>query len=205
MRTYIALSFLIIIFPFCSEKSEEKNLLTKSKHGKGNLFLDSIMSLSNFYKYEIDGELQGGEVLTHVSAEKMVNDFFEKKGYLIKRKNDANLIDNERNVCVYDTFYYLELNHNLFLDAIVTYKLYPQINGNCSSNYKALIMDTNEGYRIMSENFLPINFMIDSVDFGLHGPPLIYGFDYDCTQNRIRKKFRIKIENTPNIVKNKLG
>jgi hypothetical protein len=190
------LFILLIGFSSCDKKSIKDNLDITEDPAEKSLVLDSIILLSNFYNYKIDGEHPGGNALTHVSAKAMIDKHFQKQGYLIMKNIPKNTEEvNNKNFCLFDTMYHFDLNNNMYLDAIVVYKLYiPKNKNNCLSNRNLLIMDTKEGYKIVKENFLPCNFHIDSVDLGLNSTPIIYGYDFNSVHNKIKRYFKLKIK-----------
>jgi hypothetical protein len=93
----------------------------------------------------------------------------------------------------YDTIYPIDLNHNRFKDALITYWLAPAYgSSHCYQPYRAIIIDTDTGYTITNRDFIPDNFLIDSV-VPDNGRYTIYGSDYECANNRMLRKIKVSL------------
>ena len=108
----------------------------------------------------------------------------------------ANAITNlwKQNLVSDVEIYLTELNGSKSADAIITYWLTPPYaSGHCWQPHKAIILDTDNGYRITNEEFIPDNFAIDSV-LNKEGHVTIYGYDYDCGDHKVLKYIRARIK-----------
>jgi hypothetical protein len=102
--------------------------------------------------------------------------------------------DEDKFAVDFDTTYLVNLNNNKYNDAIISFWLKPPwACGHCWQPHKAIISDTDTGYKISNEEFIPTNFAIDSV-INENNKIVIYGYDYDCGNHKVLNKLRIKIE-----------
>lgn len=136
--------------------------------------------------------------LTNNLAKFTLYEHFKKKGCY----NSDNLpelwkiSDSDSNMLSvdFDTIYQVDLNNNKCKDAIITYWLTPPYaNGNCWQPHKATIIDTEKGFRIINEEFIPDNYAIDSV-VNIDGEIIIYCYDYDCGNRKVLKNIRMRLK-----------
>ncbi|MEO6454791.1 MAG: hypothetical protein ABIN97_11995 [Ginsengibacter sp.] len=113
--------------------------------------------------------------LTAKEAKALLYKYFKEKGITTRNElRDVSLNSTERLCVDYDTIYQLQTNK--YSGAIVSYWLGPaDLNGNCFQPSKAVILNTIEGYKITNEEFIPTNYIIDSVI-----KSNICGYDYEC-------------------------
>lgn len=138
-----------------------------------------------------------GRNLTETLAKKTLYRHFSGKGYF----NEDNLpdmdkltdADNDKRCVSFNKIFLTDLNGNSSQDAIITYWVTPPYaNGHCWQPHKSIILDTEKGYKITHEDFIPENFAIDSVRNG-NGQVTLYGYDYDCGKRKVLRNFRVKI------------
>lgn len=133
--------------------------------------------------------------LTDSIAKEILYTYFENKGYY----NSDNLPDAEKvtdsDISVdFNKIYLTELNGSKSEDAVITYWLTPPYaSGHCWQPHKAIILDTDKGYRLTNEEFIPDYFAIDSV-LNKEGQVTIYGYDYDCGNHKVLKNIRARIK-----------
>jgi hypothetical protein len=93
----------------------------------------------------------------------------------------------------YDTLYFVNLNNDSFPDAIILYWITPVgASGHCYQPTEAMIVSESNGYKLENEGFLPDDFRIDSVASDKNRV-FVYGDEYDCSDNKMIKKFRASI------------
>ncbi|MEI7594819.1 MAG: hypothetical protein WCK02_03650 [Bacteroidota bacterium] len=128
-------------------------------------------------------------------AKKILYEYFNKKG-IYNSDNIPSIIEDSDTSALsvdFDTIYKVNLNGNKFEDAIITYWLaLPYSSGHCLQPLRAVIIDTDNGYTITNEEFIPDRYIIDSVKNSSSGN-YIYGYDYECANDKVLRKLRIKI------------
>jgi hypothetical protein len=120
---------------------------------------------------------------------------FKSKGYLVQEELKGDFSEeNEKRSCVrFSKIYKVDLNNNSFTDAVIEYWLSPiYSSGHCWQPHKAIITDTDEGYKICNEEFVPTNFAIDSVSI-FQSHPTLFGYDYNCGEDRILRYFTLTL------------
>jgi hypothetical protein len=198
MKKLITILLIFIIFITFKIKSNEENLHTNFNLMKQDSipFLDTIINLKN-----IENSIYSGRNLTIKLAKNILYNHFKSKGYFV----ETQFIDGypvisdtliEPAECVYfDTIYKINLNNNKYSDAVISYWInLPLASGNCLQPEKAIIIDTDDGYRITNEDFIPENYTIDSVIIK-DNQSIIFGYEYDCNEHIAIKTFRIKLKN----------
>lgn len=124
--------------------------------------------------------------------------YFESKGYdntsnlpPAEKLNDA---DKNKLYVDFKNIFVTNLNGNQHQDAIITYWITPPyVSGHCWQPHKAIILDTDKGYVITNEDFIPDNFAIDSVT-NHEGKTTIYGYDYDCANLKKLKQIKARLK-----------
>lgn len=139
-----------------------------------------------------------GQNLTSTYAKKILYSYFESKGYYTSDNlpdiGKLTDLDNDKLSVAYDTIFTVDLNNNKNTDAIITYWLTPPYSsGHYWQPHKAIVIDTETGYQITNEDFIPDNFAIDSVVTQKHNVTII-GYDYDCRNHKVLRNFRAVIK-----------
>ncbi|MEO8146983.1 MAG: hypothetical protein ABI723_05060 [Bacteroidia bacterium] len=156
--------------------------------------LDTTITVSKFNVSKYNGLN-----LTHGLAKKILYEHFKKKGCY----NSDNLpdlgkmteADNNKLSVAYDTIFTADFNNNKYADAVITYWLTPPYaNGHCWQPHKAIIIDTDKGYIITNEEFIPDNYSIDSVNT-VDNQVTIFGYDYECSTDKTLRYLRIELNN----------
>lgn len=203
MKTYtIYIIFTFLLLSACNtttDKTDKTNLgdiiiLNKTTVDSSiGQPLDTTILLTGLAKSNY-----AGRNLKIAYAKKILYTYFESKGYytsdnlpvmgkLTESYNDKLSVD-------FDTIFATELNGNANLDAVITYWLTPPYaSGHCWQPHKAIILDTDKGYTITNEEFIPDNFAIDSV-VSKDNSVAIYGYDYDCGNHKVLRNYRVKIK-----------
>ncbi|WP_276978957.1 hypothetical protein [Flavobacterium filum] len=156
--------------------------------------LDTTIFLTDIVKSNYTGQN-----LTSDYAKKILYAYFKSKGYYTSDSlpdDFSNLIESEYDKLniTYDTIFTTDLNGNPNLDAIITYWVAPPLaNGHCWQPHKAIILDTDKGYKITNEEFMPDNFAIDSV-ITKKQSVIVYGYYYDCVNQEILRNIRVKLK-----------
>jgi hypothetical protein len=139
-----------------------------------------------------------GKNLTDSIAKKILYNYFKGKGYY----NSDNLpdfdkltdADNDKLSVSINDIFIAELNGNENKDAIISYWVMPPYaSGHCWQPHKAIILDTEEGYTITNEEFIPEYFAIDSVQ-NVNGRVTVYGYYYDCENHKVLEYIRARIK-----------
>ncbi|MDF2455123.1 MAG: hypothetical protein K0R51_1116 [Cytophagaceae bacterium] len=142
-----------------------------------------------------------GRSLTGDYAKKILYAHFVKKGcYTADNLPDMSDMDKlseadqmKRSVH-YDTIFTADLNHSKSMDAVITYWLTPlYANGNNWRPHKAILIDTEKGYKITNEEFIPDYYIIDSV-ITQNREVIIYGYEFDRGTRKASRNFRITIK-----------
>ncbi|MFZ4741669.1 MAG: hypothetical protein ACOYLE_10950 [Bacteroidales bacterium] len=158
-------------------------------------FLDTIINLKN-----IKISSYKGRNLTNIIAKNILYKHFKRKGYFVETQfvngypvNSDTLIEQVE--CVYfDKIYKINLNNNKYSDAIISYWInLPYASSNCLQPKKAIIIDTDSGYKITNEDFIPENYYIDSV-VKKENQSIIFGYEYDCNEHIAIRNLRIKLK-----------
>ena len=102
--------------------------------------------------------------------------------------------EDKKKLCVeFTSIFKTNLNNSKYTDGVVTYWLTPPYaSGHCWQPHNAIISDTDTGYAVTNEEFIPDNYNIDSVS-SVNGKITIYGYDYECARDKIIKKFRVTL------------
>ena len=133
-----------------------------------------------------------GDTLSAALAEQIVHRYFQKKGYWTREEVPALLLEGDtiKEVVEFLRLHKIDINHNAYTDAIVEYYLAaPMASGHCIQPHKALIIDSNKGYQIEHEDFIPTAYKIDSISKNI-----AFGYDYECANHFVRKYLHITIK-----------
>lgn len=133
-----------------------------------------------------------GDTLSAALAKQIVHRYFQKKGYWTQEEVPDLLLEGDtiKEVVEFLRLHKIDINHNDYTDAIVEYYLAPPgANGHCIQPHKALLIDSNKGYQVEHEDFIPIAYSIDSISKNI-----AFGYDYECANHFVRKYLCITIE-----------
>ena len=196
--SYIIILFIVFLITSCNNrKIKETNntiidTITMNQVSKKNNIetIDSTINISNFTTSKYSGIN-----LSTLLAKQILYNHFKNKGYLISDylPNELSKSDYQKTCVEFDTIFFLNLNNDKFSDAIVDYWLTPpNASGHCWQPHKAIIIDTDKGYKITNEEFIPTNYCIDSI-VTINNRTMIIGYDYDCGSGEVLKYFRLTI------------
>lgn len=161
--------------------------------GMANVALDTLDTVVHFEDLGA-GEFRG-PALTQAIARETVYRHFKAQGYFVEGQLPEHLTDEDflKLVVSYDTTWLVPLNGNANPDGVVSYWLMlPYSSGRCWLQDRALIVDGGQGYRIVHENFLPREFVVQRVEV-VNGRPMVVGMDRDCDENVTRRMFRMRL------------
>ena len=149
--------------------------------------LDTTIILSN-----ITTSKYNGINLTENLAKKILFKHFKNKGDVLP---NMKFIPDSMQKCIqYDTIYFTDFNHNKYSDAIIEYtELLCGSSSHCWQQSKAIIIDSDDGYKIINEEFIPTNFCIDSV-VTKNRNVIVFGYDYDCGDNKILRHYKLTLK-----------
>lgn len=180
MKKLIILSFLI--FYSCKEKN--KNLKSES-----NIYKDSTITILDFKTNKKTNPLNSEE------ATLILNKHFKAKGYLIENELDFAAYNPEKKEYLgKNAIDYIEnIPINKFATIVKYYNCPPFQNGSCVLAHYAIIANTIDEKKILHEDFLPNNFILDSIKIE-NNQPLIYGYFYECANKLKLQSYRILIK-----------
>jgi hypothetical protein len=186
---WLPLVVLALFNSKCTNKKEksETNIpsskLSLPKSDTNLPFLDTIVV--------IKGLLNGFQErsITSNEAQKQLYKHFRKKGVVSRYDMDKQVDANYNQLVVsYDTLY--SVQSDKFSAAVISFWLGPRdLNGNCFQPSKAIIVNSDKGYKIIGENFIPTSFSVDSTK-GSN----IYGYEYECAGRGILRHFKIALQ-----------
>lgn len=191
---------IILLFTSCqTEKQSDKHINLEDKpvairvdNTNGLSTFDTTIVLTGVVKSSYRGLDLNDEI-----AKAVLYNYFTNKGYLTSDNlpNAAKLTkkDEEKLSVDFTSIFKVDINNNKFIDAVITYWLTPPYaSGHCWQPHKAIISDTDSGYQITNEEFIPANYAIDSV-LTVKGQTTIYGYDYECANHKTLKNIRVRI------------
>lgn len=203
MKTYtINIVFACLLFVACDTRSYKTGKSSvEDTIISGNEIVDSSIAQSLDTTILLSGLAKSnysGQNLTSVYAKKILYSYFKSKGYYTSENlpDMGKLTDSDKDKLSveYDTIFATDLNGNTNMDAIITYWLTPPYaSGHCWQPHKAILVDTDKGYKVTNEEIIPDNFAFDSVVTKDHNVT-IYGYDYDCRNHKVLRNFRVKIK-----------
>ncbi len=196
MKNYIIL-MTVFLLTSCDNKTANKqgdtSVIQNLPEANSIPTIDTTIILTKIVKSNFNGNNLSDSI-----AKKILYTYFKNKGYYnsdnlpdLDKLTDA---DNNKLSVSFNEIFITELNGNKNDDAIISYWLTPpHANGHCWQPHKAIILDTDKGYTITNEDFIPDNFAIDSV-LNKEGQVTIYGYDYDCGNHKVLKYIRARIK-----------
>ena len=138
---------------------------------------------------------QSAGQLTPVGAQRLVEKYYQRKGYRLCGTESFAADTTGLASCVaFDTSRIVELNHDGRADALVSYWLMPcGSSGTCFWPTKALLISEVAGYRLIGEQFIADEFSIDTIRSGADGRPVIAVGDWDCSEHRLRRQLNVRL------------
>ena len=196
MKNYIILLTVFLLVSFdnkTTSKQGEIPVIQNLSETDSISTVDTTIILTGIVKSNFNGKNLNDSI-----AKKILYTYFKDKGcYNSDNLPDLDKLtdaDKDKLSVSFNEIFITELNGNKNEDAIISYWLTPlYANGHCWQPHKAIILDTDKGYKITNEDFIPDNFAIDSV-LNKEGQVTIYGYDYDCGNHKVLKYIRAKIK-----------
>jgi len=190
---------IIILFTSCQTKQRRSDnnvkdsaVVNKADDTNSLSTLDTTIFLSG-----ISSSKYIGIDLNDSVAKNVLYNHFRLKGLLTSDNlpNIAKLTKKDKaNLSVeFTSIFKTNLNNNKYSDAVITYWLTPPYAiGHCWQPHKAIITDSDTGYQITNEEFIPDNYAVDSI-LTVRGQVTIFGYDYDCGNNKTLKNLKVRI------------
>ena len=189
-----------MIYPFlfsCYNKTnklteEVKDRIDTPSNTSFQQIFDTIVVLTNIEKSNYKGEN-----LTKDLAKKILYEYFIKQGCFTSdnqpQLGDLTHEDTGKMTVEFNDLLYVDLNNNLYNDGIITYWLEnPFVNGHCVQPKRAIISDTNKGYKITNSDFIPESYLIDSLA-NINNKVIVFGREYDCSNNKILRLLKVNL------------
>ncbi|AEE49648.1 hypothetical protein [Haliscomenobacter hydrossis] len=174
----------------CSSKQPPSDVEIRGNESRDTLLIpviDTTLHVGNLIPSNYRGD-----TLSSALAEQIVYQYFRKKGYWTQEEVPALLLEGDtiKDVVDFLRLHKIDINHNEYTDAIVEYYLAaPMASGHCIQPHKALLIDSNQGYQVEHEDFIPTDYGIDSVSKNI-----AFGYDYECANHFVRKYLHITIK-----------
>lgn len=180
MKKLIILSFLIFL------SCKEENKIVKNEV---NIYRDSTLTVFDF-----PASLKPNYI-NSAKAKSILNKHFKKNGYLIESELDFGTFNPEaKEYAGKKSIDFLEIKPINDSATIVKYfNCEPFQNGTCVQPHYAIIANTIHGNRIVHEDFLPNDFVIDTIKKE-KGNFFIYGFYFECANKKKLQSYRITIK-----------
>jgi Predicted periplasmic protein len=190
MRSQIAIILICLIFESCNDQQINTKPITPGKkttiqqqEAQRLLLPDTVISI-----LVKEVSLKHSRPLTNKAAEKILYEYFRNKGVIPGSEVPAGSESDQNLLCVdYDIVYQIQ-SANLS-GGIVSYWIGPpDLNGHCFQPIKAIILNTDRGFIITNEEFIPQGFVIDSINENT-----IYGYEYECGGRGVLRQFRVTL------------
>lgn len=180
MKKLILLSFLL--FLFCNK---EKQIVMSEKI----IYKDSALTIFDFVVNPKSISLNSEK------AKSILYQHFKQKGFLIESELDfAKYNPEEKEYFGKKAIDFLEIKFiNESASIVKYYNCEPFENGICVQPHYAIIANTIEGDKIVHENFLPNNFILDSIKKE-KGKLFLYGYYFECANKKKLQSYRIEIK-----------
>lgn len=192
----ILLSLLCLVCLSCKDEKSQVDAVAASPQAVTTRVMLSTLD-TNIVLSSVEKSNYRGTQLTSRLAKRILYAYFKSKGCYTADNlpgfDQLTEADNDKLCVTYDTLFMVDLNHNEYRDAVVSYWLTPPYaNGHCWQPAKAIILDSDEGYTVTNEGFIPECYVVDSITRE-NGQVLIHGYDYDCGSHEVVKYLRVRI------------
>jgi hypothetical protein len=177
---------LILILAIATLVSCKKEAVaTQVSKPKMSIYNDTILNL------KIHSNLGNKTILTDTIARQTLNKYFKSKGFMLQSEIDKDLNiprlpkNKSKTVIEFDTLLLID-NHS----GIVSYwNAKPNAVGHCLQPNHAIIVATEQDFKITNEDFLGSAFALDSVKNNV-----IFGYSYNCAADKIIKKYKFNFK-----------
>lgn len=176
-----------IVFVFFSCKKDE---ITKEITEKPSNFKDSVLTILP----KSENKLQ--QTLTEELAIQTLNKYFKNKGYLIQSEIEGHseVLELPKNKDKKSISFSAFFPFNANKSAVITYyNCLPFQSGHCVQPHNGIISNSDKGFTISNEDFLPTNMAIDSV-VTVNEKTFIYAVDYNCVQHKVMNNYKIEVK-----------
>lgn len=185
MKNSIVIVAIVIVFFSC--KKEE---ITKKVTEKSSKFRDSILTILPKNKNKLQ------QTLSEDLAIKTVNNYFKNNGYLIHSEIEGHSevleLPENKDKKIISFIAMFPFNNNK--SAVITYyNCLPFQSGHCIQPHNAIISNSEKGFTISNEDFLPTNIAIDSL-VTVNKKTVIYAVDYNCELHKVRNNYKIELK-----------
>lgn len=191
MKHFYLLIFFAVVLISCKASTDENKKVSNSDE-RNNLvnqvierppLLDSIINLGIHESILTEFcEFNNSEAIKYLLK------YFKHRGILPRKDVKINTHGNSKTCISYDTIHKFAANR--FCGGIISYWLGPaDLNGHCFLPSHSVIQLTENGYKISNVNFIPSNFILDSIQ-----ETILYGFIYDCGRSESKRPFKITLK-----------
>lgn len=176
------LIFSLLVFLSCKK---EKQIIKPEK----NTYKDSILTIFDFH-----ANLKPNN-LSSEKAKLILNQHFKQKGFLIESELDfAKYNPEEKEYFDKKAIDFLEIKPiNDSATIVKYYNCEPFENGTCVQPHYAIIANTIYGNKIIHEDFLPKNFVLDTIKRD-KGKLFLLGYYFECANKKKLQSYRILIK-----------
>jgi hypothetical protein len=185
MRNSIIIVAIVFVFLSCKKKDIYKEVTENSSKIKD---LVLVILPKNTIKLQ--------QTLTEEIAIKTLNNYFKNKGYLIQSEIEGHsevleLSENKNKKSISFSAVFPFKDNKA---AVITYyNCFPFQSGHCVQPHNAIISNSEKGFTISNEDFLPPNFNIDSINT-VNKKTVIYAVDYNCALHKVMNNYKIEVK-----------
>jgi hypothetical protein len=182
-KNLIAMTILLLLLLSC------KNKYLVGAPTKNQAILDTILFVDSLDFIDSKGK----SIITEDIAQQTLDEYYSAKG--VHNYKTGYQDEEGMQMCAYyDTLYRYNLNNDNHEDGIIEYHLMPCLaSGHCYQPTHAIITKIKGKYKLISEEFLPSYFTIDTITFDKQSNYL-YFYKFDCSDNVYTKHYRARIE-----------
>jgi hypothetical protein len=183
MRIKLIAPFLLCCILSCNKKHTLPSVAKQSIYKDTVLEIDSL----NFI------DTKGSSTLTEEKANQALDEYYAPKG--IHNYETGYQDEDFMQLCAYyDTLYTYNLNKDNHQDGIIKYHLMPcSASGHCYQPTYAIVTRINGRYKLISAEFIPEYFSIDSIISNMDFKYL-YFHSFDCSENKELQHYRAQIK-----------
>lgn len=185
MKYHFAIAFIILLASCQKKKTPSPVAINELKSN----ITDTILEIDSLNFTDPNGSSK----LTEEIANKALDEYYAPKGI---HNYETGYQDEEfMQLCAYyDTLYTYQLNNDNHEDGIIKYHLMPcSASGHCYQPTYAIITRINGKHKLISAEFLPEYFGIDSVVSNKNFKQL-YFYSFDCSDYRELQHYKAQIK-----------
>ena len=199
IRTLYLFVFPVLMLASCRDQTPPDNPYVPGVSIPGEVEVDRsklpVLDTTIVLSHIVASSYHGAS-LTDSLARVILNYYYKRKGVFSEGERqymDPRKDNSDKLFVQYDKIFFADFNNDTLPDAVVSFWLNPiGASGHCYQPHKAIIMDTDNGYELTNEDFIPENFMIDSIG-KINGRHVIFGYDYDCGNHQALRRLRITL------------